>query len=111
MIRHTVTALKSQYTPAGAVLDRFCGPGWTATPAKMLELLRSGAHEFFLAGNGDLRVVADRRTDGAWALAVVGGNGKRVTPSSLPHWQVERPRAAAPRKRSWLKKLMDPDAR
>lgn len=111
MIRHTVTAMKSQYTPAGAVLDRFCGPGWTATPGKMLELLRTGAHEFALAGAPDLRVVADRSQDGAWALAVVGRNGERVAPASLPHWEVERPRSVAPRKRSWWQSLLDPDAK
>jgi hypothetical protein len=110
MITHTVTALKSQATPTGAILDRFCGPGWTATPGKMLELLRSGVHEFRLSETADLRIVADRGQDGSWTLAVVGANGKRVSPSSLPHWQVERPRLAPVKKRSWFQILLDPDA-
>jgi hypothetical protein len=110
MIRHTVTALKSQHTPAGAVLDRFCGPGWTATPGKMLEMLRSGVHEFELAGAPDLRVVANRTNDGAWDLAIIGSNGRRVVPTSLPHWQEDRPRMAAPAKRKWWQVLLDPDA-
>ncbi len=110
MITHTVTALKSQATPAGAILDRFCGPGWTATPAKMLELLRSGVHEFRLAESDDLRIVADRSSDGGWTLAVVGANGQRVAPTSLPHWQMDRPRMAPPKKRSWFQRMIDPDA-
>ncbi|OSZ69034.1 hypothetical protein CAP39_09550 [Sphingomonas sp. IBVSS1] len=76
----------------------------------MLELLRSGAHEFALAGAPDLRVVANRSNDGAWDLAIVGRNGQRVPPTTLPHWEVERPRAAPQRKRSWWQSLLDPDA-
>lgn len=110
MIHHIVTELKSQHTPTGAVFDRFCGPGWTATPAKMLEMLRSGAHQFSLEGMPHLRIVAVRGADGAWAIAIIGPDGKRISPSSLPHWQSDRPRAAPPPKRSFWRSLLDPDA-
>jgi hypothetical protein len=101
MLNHSVTSLTSTVSPTGLVLDRFDGPGWTASPDKMLKLLRPGGHVFGLAGT-KLKLAAVRENDGAWAIAVMNSNGERVSPANLPHWRVERPRSTKNRKTNWL---------
>ncbi len=101
MLHHVVTSLNTTLTPAGPVLDRFGGPGWTASPDRMLKLLRPGGHVFGLAGT-KLKLAAVREQDGAWAIAVLNDNGERVSPAKLPHWQIERPQTTRRRRSNWL---------
>jgi len=104
MLHHVVTSLTTTLSPSGPVLDRFSGPGWTASPVKMLQMLRPGGHVFGLAGT-NLKLAAVREADGAWAIAVLNDNGERVPASKLPHWRVERPRSTKRRQVNWLRQL------
>lgn len=110
MIRYMVTALQAQDSPAGPVLDRIRGPGWTATPEKMLEMLRSGVHQFFLAETDPALQLIARRDGNSWTLAVIDPAGNMVEATSLPHWQVDTPVNYTRPKRRWWERIMDPDA-
>lgn len=109
-LRHVVLALKTVPSPVGPVLDRFSGPGWTASPASMLAMLRSGGHEFQLAGS-DLKLKAVQQSDGGWGIAVVGADNVPVPPATLPHWQLDQARSSASPKPNWFQRLLDPNAR
>lgn len=109
MARYVVSALKSAVTPAGTVLDRIIGPGWTASPASLLDLMESGSHEFVLE-NSDYRLAAQRDARGALRILVVDGSGREISPNRLPHWQLEEHRHRQEVRRNWFQRLIDPDA-
>ena len=109
MARYVVSSLKSAITPAGAVLDRIIGPGWTATPSSLLDLLEGGSHEFVLEG-GDHWLAAQPDTRGVLRIVVVDGAGNEVQANLLPHWQIEDHRRRQEVRRSWWQRLLDPDA-
>lgn len=109
MARYVVSALKSAVTPAGVVLDRIIGPGWTATPASLLDLLIDGSHEFVLE-NSDHRLAAVPDARGALRLVVVDASGREVPANQLPHWQLEEHRHRQQVRRNWFQRLIDPDA-
>jgi hypothetical protein len=109
MARYIVSALKSTATPAGVVLDRIVGPGWTATPSELLELLEGGQHEFVLE-NSDHRLTSQRDARGGLRMMVVDGAGQEVQADRLPHWQLENHRERKQVRRTWFQRLIDPDA-
>jgi hypothetical protein len=110
MARYVVSGFKAVATPAGAVLDRIVGPGWMATPASLVDLMADGRHEFVLDGGGH-SLSARRDSAGNVAILVVDDQGREVSPSSLPHWQMENHRSTAVKTRRWWQKFLDPDAR
>ena len=92
------------------MLDRFVGPGWTASPANMLDMLRAGGHVFQLAGS-DLQLKAVQNNDGSWGIAVVDADDVPVPPATLPHWQLDRAQSSASPKPKWWQRFLDPNAR
>lgn len=109
-LRHIVIAMKCVSSPLGPVLDRFVGPGWTASPAQMLDMLRSGGHVFQLDGS-DLQLKAIRQQDDSWGIAVVGADNRPVRASTLPHWQMDQAQPTKGPRPNWLQRLLDPDSR
>lgn len=92
------------------MLDRIVGPGWMATPSSLLVLLADGHNEFVLDG-GNHSLTARRDPAGNITIVVVDDQGREVTPSSLPHWQMEMHRGTQVKTQSWWQRLLDPDAR
>lgn len=109
MNRYVVTRLNAVMTPAGPVLDRIAGDGWMETPDTLIAHLVNGQHRFPLA-NSDCAMAVRRNPRGDWILVVEDGNGQQISPSSLPHWHIETPRAAPRRGRSLWQRLLNPDA-
>jgi len=90
------------------VLDRIVGPGWTETPAKMLNHLIHNRHQFVLAGT-ELQVATRRHGADTWLLIIVDRDGREVAAESLPHWQLEQRKQPVPVARTWWQRLVGPD--
>lgn len=108
MATYIVSALHAIQSPAGVVLDRIVGPGWTEAPSKLLNHLRHNRHEFVLAGT-DLQVATRRHGEDSWLLIIVDRNGREVAAESLPHWHLEQRKPPVPAVRSWWQRLVGPD--
>ena len=108
MATYIVSALHALQSPLGVVLDRIVGPGWTETPAKMLNHLIHNRHQFVLAGTG-LQLAARRQGADTWLLVIVDRDGREVAAESLPHWQLEQQQKPARAAQSWWQRLLGPD--